>query len=131
MAEKKELALEQLPKDGALFEKTVSEGKMLVLRSKDEFIYMVDGGSNYRMFNHTAGQYRAGRRLHPKGSKDNELFEGAAKAVDMAFAVTFDPAMDLPSVMYNAEEAILEAYPMVGEEEKLDFSTYNQPIEEQ
>ena len=131
MDEKKELALEQLPKDADKLQETVEQGKMLVLRSKDEFIYMVDAGNDYRMFNHTAGQYRAGRRVQPKGSKDHEMFEGAAKAVDMAFAVTFDSSMDLPSVMYNAEEAILEAYPMVGEEEKLDFSTYNQPIEEQ
>lgn len=130
MEEKKELALEQLPKDADKLQETLNEGKLLVLRSKDEFIYMVDGGNDYRMFNHTAGQYRAGRRMQPKSSKDREMFEGAAKTVDMAFAVTFDPAMDLPSVMYNAEEAILEAYPMVGEEEKLDFSTYNQPIEE-
>ena len=131
MGEKKEFSLEQLPKDAAKLQETVNVGKLLVLRIKDEFIYMVDGGSDYRMFNHTAGQYRAGRRMQPKGPKDHEMFEGAAKAVDMAFAVAFDPVMDLPSVMYHAEEAILEAYPMVGEEDKLDFSTYNQPIEEQ
>lgn len=130
MENKKELALEQLPKDAARMQEILAEGKLLVLRSKDEFIYMLDGANEYRMFNHTAGQYRAGRRVQPKTSKDHEMFEGAAKTVDMAFAVTFDPSMDLPSVMYNAEEAILEAYPMVGEEEKLDFSTYNQPVEQ-
>lgn len=130
MENNKNLGIEQLPKDAAKMQEILSEGKLLVLRSRDEFIYMVDAGSEYRMFNHTAGEYRAGRRVQPKGSKDNEMFEGAAKTVDMAFSVEFDPNMDLPSVLYSAEEAILEAFPAVGEEEKLDFSTYNQPIEE-
>ena len=118
----KDLCMEQLPKDGKKMQEVLSEGKLLVLRTKDEFIYFLDAGDQYRMFNHTAGQYQAGRRVQPKTSKDDEMFAGAAKAVDMAFAVEFDPAMDIPTVLYSAEEAILQAYPMVGEEEKIDFS---------
>lgn len=118
----KDLCMEQLPKDGKKMQAVLSEGKLLVLRTKDEFIYFLDTGDEYRMFNHTAGQQRAGRRVQPKTNKDDEMFEGAAKAVDLAFAVEFDPAMDIPTVLYSAEEAILQAYPMVGEEEKIDFS---------
>lgn len=118
----KDICMEQLPKDGKKMQEVLSEGKLLVLRTKDEFIYFLDAGDQYRMFNHTAGQYQAGRRVQMKGSKDDEMFAAAAKAVDSAFSVEFDPAMDIPSVLYSAEEAILQAYPMVGEEEKVDFS---------
>ncbi len=75
------------------------------------------------MFKHTAGQFRADRKVQRKSPQDVEMFEGAAKAVDMAFSVEFDPSMDIPSVLYSAEEAILEAYPMVGEEQKIDFTS--------
>ena len=51
------------------------------------------------------------------------MFPAAAQAVVSAFSVEFDPGMDIPSVLYSAEEAILQAYPMVGEEEKVDFSS--------
>lgn len=125
-----DLCMEQLVKDAAKFVETLDAGKLLVIRTKDDFIYMLDAGDNYQMFSHTAGQMNAGRRLQPKELAQKDMFEKMAKAVDTAFAVEFDHAMDIPTVLYSAEEAILEAFPMVGEEEKLDFSTYNQPIQE-
>lgn len=122
MDENNSIALEQLPRDGGKMQQALGEGKLLVLRTRDEFIYFLDAGSEYRMFNHTAGQVQAGRRRQPKSERDGEMFAGAAKAVDAAFAVEFDPSMDVPTVLYSAEEAILEAFPMVGEEEKIDFT---------
>lgn len=124
MEERKEsIGLEQLPKDGKRMQQALEEGKLLVLRTKDEFIYFLDGEGVYRMFKHTAGQFRADRRVQRKSPQDEEMFAGAAKAVDMAFSVEFDPKMDIPSVLYSAEEAILQAYPMVGEEQKIDFTS--------
>ena len=125
-----DLCMEQLTKDAARFIETLDAGKLLVIRTKDDFIYMLDAGDNYQMFSHTAGQMNAGRRLQPKELAQKDMFEKMAKAVDTAFAVGFDRSMDIPTVLYSAEEAILEAFPMVGEEEKLDFSTYNQPVQE-
>lgn len=126
----KDLCMEQLPKDGKKFVEILSEGKLLVVRSADDFIYFLDAGINYQMFSHTAGKPDAGRRLQPKENTKQEMFDDMAGKIDMAFAVDFDHTMDIPTVLYSAEEAILETFPMVGEEEKLDFSTYNQPIQE-
>lgn len=125
-----ELCLEQLTKEAAKFVETLEAGKLLVVRTKDDFIYILDAGDNYQMFSHTAGQMNAGRRLQSKELAQKDMFEKMASAVDTAFSVGFDHSMDIPTVLYSAEEAILEAFPMVGEEEKLDFSTYNQPIQE-
>ncbi len=121
--EKEGLGLEQLAKNGPLMQQVLEEGKLLVLRTKDEFLYFLDDGVSYRMFRHTAGQFRADRKVQRKSPQDGEMFEGAAKAVDLVFSVEFDPSMDIPDVLYNTEEAILEAYPMVGEEQKIDFTS--------
>lgn len=126
----KDLCMEQLPKDGKKFVEILEAGKLLVVRSADDFIYFLDGGNNYQMFSHTAGRPEAGRRLQPKENTKQEMFDDMAAKVDMAFSVEFDRTMDIPTVLYSAEEAVLETFPMVGEEEKLDFSTYNQPVQE-
>ncbi len=125
-----DLCLEQLTKDAAKFVETLETGKMLVVRTRDDFIYILDAGATYQMFSHTAGQPRAGRRVQSKEQTASDMFEQMAKVVDTAFSVGFDKAMDLPTVMYSAEEAILQTFPMVGEEEKLDFSAYNKPVQE-
>jgi hypothetical protein len=122
--------MEQLPKDGNRMQEVLNEGKLLVLRTRDEFLYFLDGGDEYLMFNHTAGQIQAGRRKHPKTSQDEGMFAAAAKAVDSAFSVEFDHELDIPTLLYSAEDAILQAYPMVGEEEKIDFSSYRAPEEQ-
>ncbi len=122
-AQNDSIGLEQLPKDSQRMQQILSEGKLLVLRTKDEFLYFLDDGSVYKMFKHTAGQFRADRRVQRKSPQDGEMFDGAAKAVDYAFSVEFNPSMDIPSVLYSAEEAILQAYPMVGEEQKIDFTS--------
>ena len=126
----KDLCMEQLQKDGKKFVEILNEGKLLVIRSVDDFVYFLDNGNNYQMFSHTAGKPNAGRRIQPKEATKQEMFDDMASKIDMAFAVEFDRAMDIPTVLYSAEEAILETFPMVGEEEKLDFSTYNQPVQE-
>ena len=118
-----DLCMEQLPKEGGKMREALEAGKLLVVRTRDSFLYFLDAGDNYQMFNHTAGQIQAGRRLQPKDMTPPELFDQMAQEVDTAFAVTFDRAMELPTVLYSAEEAILEAFPMVGEEQKIDFST--------
>ena len=125
-----ELCMEQLTKDAEKFVETLEAGKLLVVRTKDDFIYILDAGRSYQMFSHTAGQPNAGRRMQDKELTPADMFKKMAGAVDTAFAVDFDRSMDIPTVLFSAEEAILEAFPMVGEEEKLDFSTYNQPIQE-
>ena len=125
-----DLCMEQLQKDGKKFIEVLEEGKLLVIRSVDDFVYFLDAGDAYQMFSHTAGQMQAGRHIQPKSQTKPEMFADMAAKFDMAFAGEFDRAMDIPTVLYSAEEAILETFPMVGEEEKLDFSTYNQPIQE-
>lgn len=125
-----DICLEQLPKEGAKMIETLDAGKLLVVRYRDDFVYFLDSGDNYQMFSHTAGQPQAGRRIQPKDQTKPEMFDKTAENVDMIFSVQFDPAMDLASVLYSAEDAILEAFPMVGEEQKIDFSSYNQPVEQ-
>jgi len=125
-----DLCMEQLQKSGEKFIEALNAGKLLIVRSVDDFVYFLDAGETYQMFSHTAGQIQAGRHIQPKSQTKPEMFQDMAEKVDAAFAVEFDRSMDIPTVLYSAENAILEAFPMVGEEEKLDFSTYNKPIEE-
>lgn len=125
-----DICLEQLPKEGAKMIETLEAGKLLVVRYRDDFVYFLDAGDNYQMFSHTAGQTNAGRRIQPKSQTKPEMFEKTAENVDMIFSVEFDRSMDIPTVLYSAENAILETFPMVGEEEKIDFSAYNQPLEQ-
>ncbi len=127
--EEKKIALEQLPKSAEKMQEVLSQGKLLVLRARDDFMYILDGGDEYRMFSHTAGQYRAGRKVQPKSDEDAAMFEGAAQTVDLVFAVEFDPSMDIAGVLYSAEGAILQSYPMLGEEEKIDFNAPVKPKE--
>ena len=94
----------------------------MVTRTKDDFLYFLDGGDHYKMFSHTAGQTQAGRRMQYKDSTSSAMFEQLAQAAEMAFSVQFDPQMDIPSVLYSAEDAILETFPMKGEVEKIDFT---------
>lgn len=117
-----DICMEQIPKDGKKMLEALDAGKLLVVRTKDDFLYFLDAGETYQMFSHTAGQVQAGRRLQPKDRTKPEMFDQMAQSVDTAFSVEFDHAMDIPTVLYSAEEAILQAYPMVGEEEKVDFS---------
>lgn len=117
-----DICMEQMPKDGKKMLEALDAGKLLVVRTKDDFLYFLDAGENYQMFSHTAGQIQAGRRLQPKNQTKPEMFDEMAKTVDSAFAVEFDHGMNIPTLLYSAEEAILQAYPMVGEEEKVDFS---------
>lgn len=124
-----DICMEQLPKEGKKMLEILDEGKLLVVRTGDDFLYFLDGGENYQMFSHTAGQTQAGRRLQPKDRTKPEMFDQMAQSVDTAFAVTFDPAMDIPTVLYSAEEAILETFPMVGDAGKIDFSNRSEPTE--
>lgn len=124
-----DICMEQLPKEGKKMLEALDAGKLLVVRAGDDFVYFLDAGENYQMFSHTAGQTQAGRRLQPKHMVKPEMFDTMAEGVDSAFTVEFDRGMDIPTVLYSAENAILEAFPMVGEEEKIDFSSYNQPVE--
>ena len=126
-----DICMEQLPKEGKKLIEALDAGKLLVARTRDDFLYFLDGGENYQMFNHTAGQVQAGRRLQPKSWTKPEMFDELAKSSDTVFAVEFDRAMDIPTLLYSAEEAILETFPMVGEEEKIDFSSYGKPVSEE
>ena len=117
-----DICMEQLSGDGKKIEDTLAQGKLVVVRSGDGFLYFLEDGDYYRMFSHTAGQTQAGRRMQPKGSNCSAMFEELAKTSDAMFAATFDPQMDIPSVLYQAEDAILEAFPMKGEPEKIDFT---------
>lgn len=125
-----DLCMEQLPKEGKKLLEALEAGKLLVTRTRDDFLYFLDGGENYQMFSHTAGQVQAGRRLQPKAWTKPEMFDQLAQSVDSAFCVEFDRAMDIPTVLYSAEEAILETFPMVGEEEKVDFTSYGKREED-
>lgn len=117
-----DICMEQIPKDGKKMLEALDAGKLLIVRTKDDFVYFLDAGATYQMFSHTAGQVQAGRRLQPKNQTKPEMFDQMARSVDAAFAVEFEQGMNIPTLLYSAEEAILQAYPMVGEEEKIDFS---------
>ena len=119
------ICMEQLPKDGKKLEEALEQGKLVVTRVADDFLYFLDGGDVYRMFSHSAGKPQAGRRMQPKDERMPEMLAALAQEADALFSVEFDPAMDIPTVLYSAEEAILETFPMVGDGDKIDFTAEN------
>jgi hypothetical protein len=110
--------LDMLPKDGARVLKELADGKMVVARSKNDFLYIIDMDGQFHMFSHTPGSPGGGQRQFPKDEKYTATVRKLAEISDAVYSVEYDKNMNLYGVMYTAEEGILSMFP--GEDRNND-----------
>ena len=110
--------LDLMPNDGERMLKEIAEGRMVVARSKNDFLYIVEFDDTIHMFSHTIGAPGGGQKQFPKDEKSTAMVRKVADLSDAVYQVEFDKGMNLFGVMYTAEEAIMSMFP--GEDRDSD-----------
>jgi hypothetical protein len=110
--------LEILPKDGEILLNALSKGHMIVARSKNEFLYVLDCGDVYQLFSHTPGAAGGNRKQVPKDGGQDALMRRLAEMSEHLYKAEFDKTLNIFGVMSCAEEGILSVFP--GEERDSD-----------
>ena len=105
------IRLDVLPKDGNRILEELSKGNIVVARSKNDFMYVLDEGGDYRLFSHSPGTPTGGRNSLPKNEKNTAIVRSFAEVSDALFMIEFDRKMDFYGVLASAEEGILSMYP--------------------
>ncbi len=100
-----------LPRKGDNIIEQLNCGNMVVARSKNEFLYIVDINDKFHLFYHTPGAASGGKKQFEKNEKHIAVIRNIANLSDSLFEVAFDIDSDLYGVMASAEEAILTAFP--------------------
>ena len=124
--------LDVLPKDGARMLKELAAGNMVIARSKNDFLYILDFGNEFHMFSHTPGAPGGGQKQFPKNEKYIATVRKIADMSDSVYMAEFDKNLNIYGVMATAEEAILSMFP--GEDRSgdgmVDFSLPDKEDEE-
>ena len=103
--------LNMLPKDPARALSELTSGNMVIARSKNDFLYILDFDGEFHMFSHTPGAPGGGQRQFPKDEKYTAAVRKVIDLADAVFLCEFDRSMNLYGVMYTAEEGILSMFP--------------------
>jgi len=106
-----EISLDMLPKDGERMLAELAAGNMVVARSKNDFLYILDFDDQFHMFSHTVGAPGGGQRQFPKDEKYTATVRNLATISDAVFLVEYDKSLNLYGVMYTAEEGFLQMFP--------------------
>ena len=105
------ISLDVLPKDGNRLLEELASGNMVITRSKNDFLYIVDFDGQFHMFSHTLGAPGGGQRQFPKDEKYTATVRNLAEISDAVYLAVFDKNLNLYGVMYAAEEGILTMFP--------------------
>ena len=105
------ISLDILPKDGERMLTELAAGNMVIARSKNDFMYILDFNGQFHMFSHTPGAPGGGQRQFPKDEKYTATVRKLADLSDAVYVVEFDKSMNLYGVMSTAENAILSMFP--------------------
>jgi hypothetical protein len=103
--------LKVLPKDGDRFLEELRRGNMVIARSKNDFLYILDFDNKFHMFSHTPGAPGGGQKQFPKDEKYNATIRKIADLSDNIYMAEFDKNFNLYGVMASAEEGILSLFP--------------------
>ena len=103
--------LDLLPKDGDRMLQELADGNMVVARSKNDFLYIIDFDGKFHMFRHTPGAPGGGQKQFPKDEQYTATVRKLADIADAVYLVEYDKDMNLFGVMYTAEEGILDLFP--------------------
>lgn len=103
--------LELLPKDGDRLLEELGHGHMVIVRSKNDFLYILDFDGKFHMFSHTPGAPGGGQKQFPKDEKYTAVLRKLADLSDTVYKAQFDRELNLYGVMASAEEGILSLFP--------------------
>jgi hypothetical protein len=103
--------LEPLPKEGNRLLTELEHGHMVIARSKNDFLYVLDFDGMFHMFSHTPGAPGGGQKQFPKDEKYTAVIRQLADLSDAVYKAEFDRELNLYGVMASAEEGILSLFP--------------------
>ncbi|MDR0862076.1 MAG: hypothetical protein LBN30_04815 [Oscillospiraceae bacterium] len=103
--------LELLPKDGERLLAELKAGKMVIARSGNDFLYVMEFDGAFHMFSHTPGASGGGQKQFPRNEKYVAVIRKVAELSDMCYMADFDRTLNLYSAMATAEVGILSMFP--------------------
>ncbi|SHH73426.1 hypothetical protein SAMN02745823_00781 [Sporobacter termitidis DSM 10068] len=106
-----EVNLSRIPKDGGRMLEELGKGNMVIVRSKNDFLYIMDFDRKFHMFSHTPGAPGGGQKQFDKDEKHTAVIKKLADLSDHVYMAEFDKGLNLYGVMVSAEEGILSLYP--------------------
>jgi hypothetical protein len=122
MAEDKkeeQLTLDLLPKEGERLLRELNDGNMVIVRERNNFLYILEFDREYHMFSHTTGATGGGQRQFPANEKYQASIRKLTELADAAYVCIFDrKKLELYAVLASAEEGILAMFP--GEDRDAD-----------
>ena len=110
--------LDLLPKDGERMLNELAAGNMVIARSKNDFMYILESDGVFHMFRHTPGAPGGGQRQFPKDEKHIAIIRKLADISDSVFVAEYDKSLNLYGVLCTAEEGILALFP--GDDREVD-----------
>jgi len=113
--------LDIIPKDGERILKELADGHMVIARSKNDFLYILDFGGEFHLFSHTPGAPGGGQQKFPKDEKYTASVRKIADMSDSVYMAQFDKSLNLYGVMATAEEGILSMFPGEGMPGEIEF----------
>lgn len=103
--------LDLLPKDGERILEELGRGNMVIVRSKNDFLYILDFDDKFHMFSHTPGAPGGGQKQFLKDEKHIAVVRKLADLSDAVYLAQFDKSLNIFGVMSSAEEGILSLFP--------------------
>jgi hypothetical protein len=103
--------LDLLPKESDRVMKELSCGNMVIARSKNDFLYMLDFNDEFHFFSHTPGAPGGGQKQFPKDEKHYAVIRKVVDLADSLFLANYDKSLNVYGVMSAAEEGILSLFP--------------------
>jgi hypothetical protein len=103
--------LNLLAKDGQRLLEELGKGNMVIARSKNDFLYILEFDDKFHMFSHTPGSPGGGQKQFPKDEKYTAVVRKIADLADSLYLAEFDKDLNLYGVMVSAEEGILSMFP--------------------
>jgi hypothetical protein len=107
----KDVNLDLLPREIDRVMKELSDGNMVIARSKNDFLYMLDFNDEFHFFSHTSGAPGGGQKQFPKDEKHYAVIRKIVDLADALYLAQYDKGLNVYGVMYTAEEGILSLFP--------------------
>ena len=105
------ISLDILPKEPDRIFAELRSGNMVIARSKNDFLYILDFNDEFHMFSHTPGAPGGGQHQFPKDEKYTATVRKVVDLADAVYLCEFDKSMNLYGVMASAEDGILSLFP--------------------
>ncbi|QDR81194.1 hypothetical protein [Sporomusa termitida] len=103
--------LSVLPKEGDKIMQALAADNMVVARSKNDFLYILEFDDQFHLFSHSPDSPQGGQKRFSKDEKYTAIIRNLAKLADSLFSVEFDKNFNIYGVMSSAEAGIVAMFP--------------------